>query len=247
MPRELRRSAIINMSFMLSVSQPHASNLRADSLCCQCRVEGELVMRAYTPASLDQDLGYFDLVIKVYRANEHPKFPLGGKMSQYLDTLAIGDTIEVKGPVGHVHYLGHGRYMHNGAEHQTTRINMIAGGTGITPCFQIIQSVLRDAEDTTQLALLYANQSPDDILLKEELDAFAASHSNFKVWYTVDRAGEDWPFSTGFVNRALIEEHLYPASANTICGLCGPPGLIAFACKPNLEAVGFEEAQMLTF
>ena len=30
-------------------------------------------------------------------------------MSQYLESLAIGDSIEVKGPVGHVHYLGSGK------------------------------------------------------------------------------------------------------------------------------------------
>lgn len=33
-------------------------------------------MRAYTPTSSDDDLGYFDLVVKVYFANEHPSFPL---------------------------------------------------------------------------------------------------------------------------------------------------------------------------
>ncbi len=33
-------------------------------------------MRAYTPTSSDEDLGYFDLVVKVYFANEHPSFPL---------------------------------------------------------------------------------------------------------------------------------------------------------------------------
>jgi Oxidoreductase FAD-binding domain len=46
------------------------------------RVNGDLVIRAYTPTSSDDDLGYFDLVIKVYFANEHPRFPEGGKMSQ---------------------------------------------------------------------------------------------------------------------------------------------------------------------
>ena len=35
-------------------------------------------MRAYTPTSSDNDLGYFDLVIKVYFSNEHPQFPLVG-------------------------------------------------------------------------------------------------------------------------------------------------------------------------
>jgi NAD(P)H-flavin reductase len=61
---------------------------------------------------------------------------------------------------------------------------MIAGGTGITPMYQVIQAVLKNSEDSTQLSLLYANVSPDDILLRDELDALAAAHPNFKVWYT---------------------------------------------------------------
>ncbi len=36
---------------------------------------------------------------QVYYANQHPNFPKGGKMSQYLDSLKVGDAITVKGPV----------------------------------------------------------------------------------------------------------------------------------------------------
>lgn len=50
---------------------------------------------------------------------------------------------------------------------------------------QVIKAVLKDPEDTTQLSLLYANVSPDDILLREELDALAAAHPDrLRVWYT---------------------------------------------------------------
>jgi hypothetical protein len=76
-------------------------------------------------------------VIKVYWADEHPRFPEGGKMSQYLESLAIGDTIDVKGPTGHVHYLGRGQYTLDGEAHRTSHISMIAGGTGITPMYQV--------------------------------------------------------------------------------------------------------------
>jgi hypothetical protein len=34
-------------------------------------------------------------------------------MSQHLDSLALGDTVEVKGPVGHFVYLGRGEYSLN--------------------------------------------------------------------------------------------------------------------------------------
>lgn len=36
-------------------------------------------MRAYTPSSSDQQRGYFELVVKVYFANQHPRFPDGGE------------------------------------------------------------------------------------------------------------------------------------------------------------------------
>jgi cytochrome-b5 reductase len=40
---------------------------------------------------------------------------------------------------------------------------MIAGGTGITPMYQIIKSSLKEGNDKTQLALIYANVEENDI------------------------------------------------------------------------------------
>jgi hypothetical protein len=72
------------------------------------RIKGELVIRPYTPVTSNDEIGYFDLIIKVYKAGVNPRFPEGGKMSQYLDSLDIGDTIDVRGPDGKVCYLGKG-------------------------------------------------------------------------------------------------------------------------------------------
>lgn len=38
----------------------------------------------------------------------HPKFPEGGKMSQYLENMEIGDTIDFRGPSGRLVYKGNG-------------------------------------------------------------------------------------------------------------------------------------------
>lgn len=73
-------------------------------------VNNELVIRAYTPVSSDDDEGFVDLVVKVYKRNVHPKFPEGGKMSQYLDEMNIGDKIAFRGPSGKLHYLGNGKF-----------------------------------------------------------------------------------------------------------------------------------------
>ena len=63
-------------------------------------IEGEEVIRAYTPISSDDDVGYMDILIKVYFKNVHPKFPNGGLMSQYIYGLEVGQTLLVRGPTG---------------------------------------------------------------------------------------------------------------------------------------------------
>lgn len=65
------------------------------------------------------------------------------------------------------------------------------GGTGITPMLQLITDVFRNSSDRTELALLFANQSEADILVREELERFQKEFPDrFKLWYTVDRPAE---------------------------------------------------------
>lgn len=198
----------------------------------------------------DETLGHVDLLVKVYFKGVHPKFPDGGKMSQHLESMQIGDSIDVKGPLGEFIYKGPGSFTWMHEPRQCQFINMIAGGTGLTPCNQVAQAVLRNAEDPTQVRLLYANQSPDDILMRKELDALAARHPDrFQVWYTVDRVpeGEEWKYDVGFIGEAMIREHLFPAGEGTITVMCGPPPMVNFACKPNLKKLGHEDPSLMVF
>ena len=48
---------------------------------------------------------------QVYFKNVHEKFPDGGKMSQYLENLSVGDYIDVRGPNGLLIYNGRGKPM----------------------------------------------------------------------------------------------------------------------------------------
>ena len=52
----------------------------------------------------------FNLFQQVYFKNVHPKFPDGGKMSQYLENMKIGETIDVRGPSGLLVYKGQGQF-----------------------------------------------------------------------------------------------------------------------------------------
>lgn len=50
---------------------------------------------------------------------------------------------------------------------------------------QVLQTMLLNPEDETKVTLLFANQSPTDIMLKDELDKLAADHDNFEIVYVV--------------------------------------------------------------
>lgn len=210
-------------------------------------INGTPCMRAYTPTSSDDDVGHFDLVVKVYKANENPRFPEGGKMSQYLDSLNIGDTIDVKGPVGHFTYVGNGDYIRNRRPGYAKQLCMIAGGTGITPLYQVIKSVLKDPSDRTQIKLLYANHTEEDILLREELEELACRHANFDIWYTVSEPSDRWGYSSGYINKDMLDCSLFPPSEDGLVMMCGPKPMIENACKPNLEQLGWEKCQMIEF
>jgi len=215
----------------------------------KAKINEESVMRAYSPMTDDDTVGHVDLLIKVYFAGVHPAFPKGGKMSQHLESMKIGDTIDVKGPVGDFVYKGKGHFTWKGKPRSCNQISMVAGGTGLTPCYQVLNAVLRDPEDKTQVCLLYANRSPDDILAREELEKLAAAHPDrFKLSYTVDKkpAGA-WRGRVGFVGEAMLKECLFPASQDNILAMCGPPVMVEKACLPNLKALGHSEENIFEF
>ncbi|XP_075706714.1 NADH-cytochrome b5 reductase 1 [Rhinoderma darwinii] len=209
------------------------------------RINGNLVVRPYTPLCCDEK-GYVDLIVKVYFKDQNPDFPEGGKMSQYLDNLSKGQTIEFQGPKGLFAYQGKGYFAiqpnkRSPAEKRFARqVGMIAGGTGLTPMLQLIQAILNDPEDETKCFLLFANKSEDDILLRNDLEKLEDEYSErFKLWFTVESAPEAWEYSKGFIDLKMIQEHLPPPADDVIILICGPPAMIKLACRPNLNVLGY--------
>jgi len=213
-------------------------------------VDGKPVMRAYTP--LGHGPGYVDFVIKAYFPLE-PRFPIGGVLTMHMETLVVGDKLQFKGPVGE--YVFHcdakppagqmPTFCAGGPNVPYKCLGLIAGGSGITPCLQVATAVLA-ADLDVHIKLLYANQSPEDVLCQPELDALALN-PRFTAWYTVDRAPEGWKYSTGFINEAMLGEHLPPPGEHSYIFMCGPPPMLDRACKPNLAKLGHAESNIHCF
>jgi NAD(P)H-flavin reductase len=120
---------------------------------------------------------------------------------------------------------------------------------------QILHAIFRDPTDTTtRIKLLYANQTPDDILVREELEQLQANFPDrFSLWYTVDRVvveNKEWTYSTGFITPDMVAQHVaFETSCHdqTQFFLCGPPPMIQYACVPALESLGFTNQHWVVF
>lgn len=186
-------------------------------------VDGTTVTRSYTPTSNNLDRGRLELIVKCY--------PDGLLSGRYLAGLSIGDEVEFRGPKGAMRYT----------RGLCPKLGMVAGGTGITPMYQLIRAICENERDTTEISLIYANRSESDILLRTEIEAFARRYpKNFKLWYMLDTAPEGWTYGTGHVDQNVLAERLPAPSPDTKILLCGPPGMVS-ATKKNLAALGFQK------
>lgn len=189
---------------------------------------GDDVVKPYTPTTLDSDLGYFELVIKMY-----PQ----GRMSHHFREMQEGDYLAVKGPKGRFKYQ----------PGQVRAFGMLAGGTGITPMFQVARAILENPKDKTDIHLIYANVAYEDILLKEELDELTSRYPNrMSVYYVLNQPPEGWDGGVGFISKEMIQVHC-PAPAEDIKILrCGPPPMNK-AMAAHLQALGYISEMQFQF
>lgn len=215
----------------------------------------EEIERKYTPVTGNETPGYVDLVVKVYRPGtvrmpdgKEAAWADGGKGSLFLDSKQPGDYVEIKGPVGVNEYLGRGAFKLPGRSLTVKHVGMLAGGTGLTPMLQVVQAALRDPEDTCKFSLIYANKTEEDILCRDLLEEAAkSSNGRFTLHYTLDFPPAGWQHKSGFITANMIKECLPPPSEETLVLMCGPPPMVEFACKKNLEALGYAKTSMVAF
>ena len=167
------------------------------------------VLRPYSPISDLSEPGHVDLLVKRYP---------NGKQSNHIHSLVPGQGLSFRGPL--VHY--------NWTPNAFSRIALIAGGAGITPCYQLIQGILNNPEDETRITLVFGNQTDEDVLLKKEFDHLEARHpGRFNVVYTVSKGGEKEGYRKGYITKELLKDVLPEKrmAGSMKVFVCGPPGL----------------------
>ena len=183
-------------------------------------IDGKSVLRPYTPTSSPTQKGYFELLVKKYDL---------GKMSPMLHDFKVGSTLDVRGPIGRFKYQPNLYH----------KMGMIAAGSGLTPCLQVIRCVLESEIENTHLILFFQNRCENDILLKDEIDKLAVENpQRFEVYYYVTNpTNSNWAQGNNKVNGNIHERKGYITGSDAqkdvallkphkcpFIGLCGPSG-----------------------
>lgn len=159
---------------------------------------------------------------------------IGGKFTQHLAKLKVGETIFVSGPFG--------RLTFDATKHQN--LVVIAGGIGITPFFSTLKYVT-DKQLPNKLFLIYSNRTIDRTLFYQEINSLAQSNQNIRTLFTVT---ED---KSPNLPKSLLTERLNGTMIKDFVGeprqlhyfLCGPEKFMA-AINQCLLELGVEQSQI---
>ena len=199
-------------------------------------INGVVHKRAYSFSSnpfTDKDLKV--TVKRVYK----------GLVSNYIhEQLRVGDTLEIDKPTG--------SFFVEPNKREQKQYVFFAGGSGVTPIFSIIKSIL-EKEPNSTILLVYANQNSSAVIFKEELFSLELNYSsNFYIEHIISHECPKSPnYHSGLVTDALIVElfkkHAIPFS-NQIYMICGPFGFMeAVKSILNVNGVKYKHIKVELF
>ena len=162
-----------------------------------------------------------------------------------------GQRLDMKGPLP--------KYPWSSNKH--THIALIAGGTGITPMYQLCRAIFKNPDDKTKVTLVFGNIKEEDILLKKEFEELENTYpQRFKAFYMLDQPSESWTQGKGYISKELLKTVLpEPKEENIKVFVCGPPGLYKAisGMKPSpadqgeltgtLKELGYSKEQVYKF
>lgn len=150
-----------------------------------------------------------------------------GDFTRQINTIPVGTKVMIDGPYG----------IFTEQQSIRERVLLIAGGIGITPLRSLLEQLINKKKDVT---LLYANQTPNDIVFRHELSTLE-KEKNAKVIHIMS-ADPTFSGEKGYIDAERILR-LVPDVASRDIYLCGPPPMIK-AVRASLYSLGVPNSQI---
>ncbi|MDM0040026.1 2Fe-2S iron-sulfur cluster-binding protein [Variovorax sp. J22G21] len=143
----------------------------------------------------------------------HVRLVADGRVTGYIaDTLSVGDTVRVSGPLGSA-YL---RRKHEGP------MLCVAGGTGLAPILSIIRGVIAEGMQNP-IHLYFGVRSERDVYGRPWLDELQQRHPQLQV-HVVLASGQAPGCRTGLVTEAIARD--WTSLEGFRAYLCGAPPMV---------------------
>ncbi|TGE29692.1 1,2-phenylacetyl-CoA epoxidase subunit PaaE [Hymenobacter metallicola] len=160
------------------------------------------------------------------------KVPEGRFSSLAVDVLKVGEELDVMPPAGHFYTELH--------PEQAKHYVMFAAGSGITPVFSIIKTVLL-TEPQSRVTLIYGNRGRNSIIFKEGIEALKNKFlKRLSVYHILSREQGDTDLLFGRIDQPKTElflQKILPAAQIDECFICGPEEMI-LGVKAALTSAG---------
>ncbi|HLL69593.1 MAG TPA: ferredoxin reductase [Micromonosporaceae bacterium] len=155
----------------------------------------------------------------------------GGEVSPYLaQTLAVGDLVEIRGPVG-----GWFVWRHTDPE----PVLLVAGGAGLVPLMAMVRT-RGSVRSRVPFRLIYSVRTPDDAYYAEELRRRVRDDAGLDVHHHYTRLGPRRRLGVADVNT-----YGWPADFEPACFVCGPTGFVE-SVADILVALGHDPRRIKT-
>ena len=194
-------------------------------------INGEELRRSYSICS--SPVGENELRVAIKKV-------ANGRVSTFLnDNVKAGDSIDIMVPMGNF-------YSEMNADNKKHYV-LFAGGSGITPIFSILKTVL-NAEPNSSISLFYANNDQASIIFKEQIEKLEASNTDrFKVYHILnDAPAENNDLFKGLMTidkcNTLLSKYIEPSTNNEFF-VCGP-GAMMDNVASALKAANINEEQI---
>jgi ferredoxin-NADP reductase len=195
-------------TFRFSLPQPTMHLAGQHYLVRLTAPDGYTAQRSYSVASPPGNGNEIELTVD--------RLP-DGEVSSFLhDELALGDTIEVRGPIG-------GWFVWDG----TTPALLLGGGSGIVPLMAMLR-LARRAPHQTLVRLIASVRTPSDLVYASEL-----AGDDVTVIYTREQPAD----ATRIAGRLTVEDVAPLVRADATSYICGSSGF-ADAASEHLVSAG---------
>jgi sulfhydrogenase subunit gamma (sulfur reductase) len=182
--------------------------------------------------------GYGEATFAVSRlAGDRKRFTVSvkrmGHLTKMLHRAAEGETVGARGPYGKPFPVESWKGRH---------VYIIGGGIGLAPLRPVVDYVLAHRSDYAGLEILFGARTPQDMLFKDDLAAWAQD-SFVKLHSTIDFPAEGWSRRVGFVPVVVKDLRVQPD--NRVAVVCGPPIMIKLTAAA-LKELGWPESSIYT-